>query len=73
MFAQRFLPLYVFFPCINANYYYYWFFFRDVPYKTLLLSISDSAAFIVEEMLEKYGRDRREASQFCLVQVRYEI
>ncbi len=32
---------------------------RDVPYKTLLLSISDSVAFIVEEMLEKYGRSRR--------------
>jgi len=42
---------------------------RDVPYKTLLLSIDDSAAFIVEEMLEKYGKDRREAPRYCLSQV----
>jgi hypothetical protein len=42
---------------------------RDVPYKTLLLSIDDSAAFIVEEMLEKYGKDRREAPRYCLAQV----
>ena len=42
---------------------------RDVPYKTLLLSVSDSAAFVVEEMLEKYGKDRVEATKFCLVQV----
>ncbi len=42
---------------------------KDVPYKTLLLSVSDAAAFVVEEMLEKYGHDRREAQRFCLVQV----
>ena len=42
---------------------------RDVPYKTLLLSVSDCAAFVVEEMLEKYGKDRAEAGKFCLVQV----
>ncbi len=73
MFAQRFLPLYVFFLVLMRITIIVCFFSRDVPYKTLLLSISDSAAFIVEEMLEKYGRDRREASQFCLVQVRHEI
>ena len=28
----------------------------------------DSAAYVVEEMLEKYGRDKREAVNFCLVQ-----
>ena len=43
---------------------------KDVPYKTLLLSIQDSAAYVVEEMLEKYGKHRREAARFCLVQVR---
>lgn len=42
---------------------------KDVPYKTLLLSVSDPAAFVVEEMLEKYGHDKREAVRFCLVQV----
>ena len=42
---------------------------KDVPYKTLLLSVSDSAVFVVEEMLEKYGIDRQEAPGFCLVQV----
>ncbi|XP_040583955.1 afadin [Lepeophtheirus salmonis] len=41
---------------------------RDVPYKTLLLSISDTAVFVVEEMLEKYGIDRRSAPGYCLIQ-----
>lgn len=42
---------------------------RDVPYKTLLLSVRDTAGYVVEEMLEKYGRNRREAPGFCLAQV----
>ena len=42
---------------------------KEVPYKTLLLSVNDAAAFVVEEMLEKYGLDRKEAHNFCLVQV----
>jgi afadin len=42
---------------------------KEVPYKTLLLSVRDTAAFVVEEMLEKYGLDRKEAPAFCLVQV----
>ena len=42
---------------------------KDVPYKTLLLSVSDPAVYVVEEMLEKYGLDRKEAGAFCLVQV----
>lgn len=42
---------------------------KDVPYKTLLLSVSDPAIYVVEEMLEKYGIDRKEAPAFCLVQV----
>lgn len=41
----------------------------DVPYKTLLLSISDCAAAVVREMLQKYGKYREEPSQYCLVQV----
>ena len=46
---------------------------KDVPYKTLLLSIRDSAAFVVQEMLDKYGKDRREAVNYCLVQCTTEI
>ncbi|XP_044596126.1 afadin isoform X3 [Cotesia glomerata] len=42
---------------------------KDVPYKTLLLSIRDSAAQIVREMLSKYGLDKVDAQQYCLVQV----
>ena len=41
---------------------------KDVPYKTLLLSVHDTAARVVEEMLDKYAIDRREAPHFCLVQ-----
>ena len=41
---------------------------KDVPYKTLLLSVHDTAARVVEEMLDKYAIDRREAPAFCLVQ-----
>merc|ERR1712226_1044603 len=33
---------------------------KDVPYKTLLLSIRDTAANVVLEMLEKYGIDKRD-------------
>jgi len=41
---------------------------KDVPYKTLLLSIRDTAAHVVVEMLEKYGIDKRESANYCLVQ-----
>merc|ERR1719193_1593050 len=41
---------------------------KDVPYKTLLLSIRDTAAIVVQEMLDKYGISKAEAGQFCLVQ-----
>lgn len=41
----------------------------DVPYKTLLLSIKDTAASVIREMLVKYGRDQDEANNYCLVQV----
>lgn len=46
---------------------------KDVPYKTLLLSIGDSAAQVVREMLAKYGLDREDPTVYCLVQVRHLI
>ena len=42
---------------------------RDVPYKTLLLSIRDCAQAVVREMLAKYGMDKVDPLQYCLVQV----
>lgn len=42
---------------------------KDVPYKTLLLSIRDTAGSVVREMLEKYGLNRMDPLQYCLVQV----
>ncbi|CAH1388633.1 unnamed protein product [Nezara viridula] len=42
---------------------------RDVPYKTLLLSIGDTAAQVVKEMLMKYGLDKEEPQHYCLLQV----
>lgn len=43
---------------------------RDVPYKTLLLSVRDTAQQVVREMLEKYGLEKEaDPSAFCLVQV----
>ncbi|XP_043275728.1 afadin isoform X7 [Venturia canescens] len=42
---------------------------KDVPYKTLLLSVRDSAAQVVREMLAKYGLDKVDPQQYCLVQV----
>ena len=39
-----------------------------MPYKTLLLSVRDTAAQVVLEMLEKYGisRGRTDIHQFCV-------
>lgn len=43
----------------------------DVPYKTLLLSVRDTAQQVVKEMLAKYGLDREtDPHNYCLVQVR---
>ncbi|XP_055713819.1 afadin isoform X3 [Phlebotomus papatasi] len=42
---------------------------RDVPYKTLLLSIRDCAQAVVREMLAKYGLDKADPLHYCLVQV----
>ncbi|XP_063621127.1 afadin isoform X2 [Cydia splendana] len=41
----------------------------DVPYKTLLLSVGDTAAGVVREMLDKYGLSRHDPQHFCIVQV----
>ncbi|XP_053603121.1 afadin isoform X2 [Plodia interpunctella] len=41
----------------------------DVPYKTLLVSVRDSAAGVLREMLDKYGLARHEPRHYCLVQV----
>ncbi|CAH1226764.1 PPP1R9A [Branchiostoma lanceolatum] len=41
----------------------------EVPYKTLLLSTNDTAAFVVKESLEKYGLDKEDPLDYCLVQV----
>ena len=41
---------------------------RDVPYKTLLLSVRDNAAYVVKEMLDKYGLDKEDPATYCLVQ-----
>ncbi|XP_022256990.1 afadin-like isoform X2 [Limulus polyphemus] len=42
---------------------------KDVPYKTLLLSTNDTASNVVKEVLEKYGREKEDPLQYCLVQV----
>ncbi len=42
---------------------------RDVPYKTLLLSVRETAAYVVREMLDKYALTREDPSNYCLVQV----
>ncbi|XP_057667342.1 afadin isoform X4 [Diorhabda carinulata] len=42
---------------------------KDVPYKTLLLSVRDCAGTVVREMLDKYGLTRTDPSLWCLVQV----
>merc|ERR1719266_2667798 len=41
---------------------------KEVPYKTLLLSVQDTAGGVVREMVEKYGLPKSEAPHFCLVQ-----
>ncbi|PBC25814.1 Afadin [Apis cerana cerana] len=45
---------------------------KDVPYKTLLLSVRDSAVQVVREMLSKYGLEKVDPQQYCLVQVNSE-
>ena len=43
---------------------------QDVPYKTLLLSVRDTAAYVVREMLDKYSLDKEDPANYCLVQVK---
>ncbi|XP_055907102.1 afadin isoform X2 [Eupeodes corollae] len=45
---------------------------EDVPYKTLLLSIRDCAQAVVREMLYKYGLDKSDPLNYCLVQVNFD-
>ncbi len=42
----------------------------SIPYKTFLLSVKDTAEWIVKEMLVKYGLKHENARDYCLVQVR---
>lgn len=41
----------------------------DVPYKSLLLSVTDTASYVVREMLDKYGLLKANPRDYCLVQV----
>ena len=41
----------------------------DVPYKTLLLSSQDTAEYVVEETLNKYGLEKEDPTDYCLIQV----
>lgn len=41
----------------------------DVPYKSLLLSVTDTAAYVVNQMLDKYGLSKVDPTEYCLVQV----
>lgn len=45
----------------------------DVPYKTLLLSVTDNAAHVVRETLDKYGLEKEDPFNYCLIQVRNSI
>lgn len=40
----------------------------DVPYKTLLLSVNDSAENVIKQTLEKYSLEKEDYSKYCLVQ-----
>ena len=41
----------------------------DVPYKTLLLSTADTTSAVIKEAMEKYGLEKEDPEQFCLVEV----
>lgn len=42
---------------------------KDVSYKTLLLSTKDTVSFVVKQILQKYGKDEENPSDYCLVQL----
>ena len=41
----------------------------EVPYKTLLLSMTDTVALVVRETLDKYGLESEDSHRYCLMQV----
>ncbi|CAF0791452.1 unnamed protein product [Didymodactylos carnosus] len=41
----------------------------SIPYKTFLLSIKDTAEWLVKEMLEKYGMRNEDPENYCLLQI----
>ncbi|KAL8593983.1 hypothetical protein ACOMHN_045666 [Nucella lapillus] len=41
----------------------------DVPYKTLLLSTADTTNAVIREAMEKYGLEKDDPEQFCLMEV----
>ncbi|XP_041108495.1 afadin isoform X9 [Polyodon spathula] len=41
----------------------------NIPYKTILLSTTDTADFAVAEALEKYGLERENPSNYCIARV----
>ncbi|CAG5132613.1 unnamed protein product, partial [Candidula unifasciata] len=45
----------------------------DVPYKTLFLSTADPASAVVRESLEKYGLEKEDPYNYCLVEVSWLI
>ncbi|XP_061430653.1 afadin isoform X6 [Lethenteron reissneri] len=40
-----------------------------IPYKTLLVSLSDPAEFVVREVLDKYGLEREDPANYCLARL----
>lgn len=42
----------------------------SILYKTFLLSVNDTAEWIVKEMLEKYGLKHENSQNYCLIQVK---
>ncbi|CAH8651047.1 unnamed protein product [Schistosoma rodhaini] len=41
--------------------------FPEIPYKTLLISITDNVGYIIRESLNKYGLDEVDPDAYCLV------
>ncbi|KAG8504740.1 Afadin [Galemys pyrenaicus] len=41
----------------------------NIPYKTILLSTTDSADFAVAEALEKYGLEKEDPREYCIARV----
>ena len=43
----------------------------NIPYKTILLSTTDTADFAVAEALEKYGLEKESPRDYCIARVRH--